>query len=60
MEGKRIFISCMAYRVLIVLFASAYKPRKFVASDSQEYIWSYRTQEGQEWTVCFVVSERGN
>ncbi|KAK0185284.1 hypothetical protein F5146DRAFT_201773 [Armillaria mellea] len=28
----------------------AYKPRKFVASDSQEYIWSYRTQEGQEWT----------
>ncbi|KIY70032.1 hypothetical protein CYLTODRAFT_420122 [Cylindrobasidium torrendii FP15055 ss-10] len=24
--------------------------RKFVASDSQEYIWTWRAQEGQEWT----------
>ncbi|KAK0201770.1 hypothetical protein DFS33DRAFT_1265142 [Desarmillaria ectypa] len=26
------------------------RARKFVASDSQEYIWSWRTKDSQEWT----------
>ncbi|KAK0464400.1 uncharacterized protein EV420DRAFT_1040208 [Desarmillaria tabescens] len=26
------------------------RARKFVASDSQEYIWSWRTKDNQEWT----------
>ncbi|TRM65568.1 hypothetical protein BD626DRAFT_398924 [Schizophyllum amplum] len=30
--------------------ATGHQSRKFVASDGQEYIWSYRQQADQEWT----------
>ncbi|KAG7440820.1 uncharacterized protein BT62DRAFT_923696 [Guyanagaster necrorhizus] len=30
------------------------RARKFVASDSQEYIWSWRTKDNQEWTCTNV------
>jgi hypothetical protein len=42
------------FRISNLLYT--YSARKFVASDGQEYSWSWRTQANQEWTVCVAFS----
>ncbi|KAK7446365.1 hypothetical protein VKT23_014571 [Stygiomarasmius scandens] len=43
----------------LIKVSSVGRVRKFVASDGQEYYWSWRSQANQEWTVrmtadCFI------